>query len=289
VALAATCAGKELRNDNRYYCRRRTPAMTESLWQATLAADVLALLKTDPSVESIWFVGSLGSSSARVDEWSDADIAVVVHDCALGGWQGATDWLAPIGRVWATSVSAEPLRTVTRVVFYDGRRLDLVFFGHSLERPDLPGIEVWARPSGPAPGSSSPLAPPGPLPARDAVQELVNEFRFVASLAVVKLARGDELIGIHLAIECARYCLVLGMLLRDGRWPTAMWSELPRDVGGVAMPGDVGSALSTIEQCVVIFDAHLHAAYHDRALDAGPVLQMIAELRDLRGTGWVRS
>ena len=119
--------------------------MAESLWQETLAGDVVALLKTDPSVLSIWFVGSLGSSTARVDEWSDADIAIVVHDTALGGWHGAVDWLRPIGPAWATSVSEAPLRKVTRVVFYDGRRLDLVFFGHSLGRPDLSGTEVWAR------------------------------------------------------------------------------------------------------------------------------------------------
>jgi hypothetical protein len=259
--------------------------VAESLWQEALATHVVALLKTDPSVLSIWFVGSLGSPTATTDEWSDVDIAVVVHDAALEGWHGATDWLAPIGRVWATSVSEAPLRKVTRVVFYDGRRLDLVFFGHSLTRPDLPGVEIWARRKASELASRAVVAPPRDLLPDHPADKLVNDFRFVASLAVVKLARDDELIGLHLALECARYCLVLGMLMRDAGLPATVWGELPAIVGGVPMPGDVASGLTAIERSAVVFDMHLRAAYGDRTLDAGLIQQMIAELRGLQGNG----
>ena len=264
--------------------------MVESpLWQQQLAADVAALLKTDPSVLSIWLVGSVGSSTAQVDEWSDADIAVVVHDNALAGWHGAVDWLRPIGRVWSTSVSQAPLRQVTRVVFDDGRRLDLVFFGHSLERPDLTGTEVWCRPPVPDLAKHAVLARPEHRRDSDKTDQLVNEFRFVATLAVVKLARDDQLVGLHLAIECARHCLVLGMLMRDSGLPAPTWDDLPAQVGRLTMPGDLASGLLAIEQSAAIFEAHLRAARHGRTLDARPLEEMIAKLRDLRGTGEVRS
>ena len=264
--------------------------MVESpVWQRQLAVDVAALLKTDPSVLSIWFVGSLGSSTAQVDEWSDADIAVVVHDDALVGWHSAVDWLRPIGRVWSTSVSQMPLRQVTRVVFDDGRRLDLVFFGHSLERPDLTGTEIWRRAPVSDLANHAVLARPEDGRSSDKTDQLVNEFRFVATLAVVKLARADQLVGLHLAIEGARHCLVLGMLMRDSGLPAATWADLPAQVGRLTMPGDVASGLSAIEQSAAIFEAHLRAARHGRTLDARPLEEMIVKLRDLRRTGEVRS
>jgi hypothetical protein len=260
--------------------------------QQRLAADVTALLATDPSVESIWLVGSLGSPSPRTDHWSDADVAVVVDDTALADWSGTVDWLAPIGRVWAHSQSDEPLRQVTRVVFYDGRRLDVVFFGHTLGRPDLAGREVWSRGPDSEVGVRAHQASARRHRPGHAIDRLVNEFRFIASLAVVKLARTDDLIGLHLTIECARLCLVLGMLMRDGALPPETWSDLPMMVGRVAMPDDIASALLCIEQCAGIFEVHLRTAKYVQTLDAGPLEQMIARLRSdagLTGTAAVRN
>ncbi len=252
-----------------------------SSWQARLAADVAAVLETEPSVESIWLVGSLGSA-ARVDDWSDVDVAVVVADYALERWYKALDWLRPVGRTWATSQSEAPRRKTIRVVFDDGRRLDLIFFAHSLGRPDLPGTEVWRRPLAPragreAGGALSAVA--GATPPPSPVAALVNEWRFVASLAVVKLARRDELIGLHLAIECTRLCLVLGMLMRDDGLPSSAWDNLPAKIGEVAMPHDVESGLVAIEQAAIIFEAHLRLANDDHALEPGPLHEMARRLR----------
>jgi hypothetical protein len=249
------------------------------LWQRQLADNIVSLLKADPSVQAIWLVGSLGSPAGAVDGWSDADLAIVVHDGALADWSGATDWLRPVGRVWADSVSEQPLRKVTRVVFHDGRRLDLVFFGHTLGQPDLAGREIWSRGTSSQLASHSHLRPGQVLTVRDRVDELVNDFRFVASLAVVKLARADDLIGSHLALECARLCLVLGMLMRDAGLPAATWSNLPSEVGQVKMPRDARSALVGIEKWAAIFDAHLHAGHYSLTLDPSPLEGMIAQLR----------
>ena len=106
---------------------------------------------------------------------------------------------------------------------------------------------------------------------------------------MVKLARADQLIGLHLAIECARQCLVLGMLMRDSGLPAATWADLPATVGRVTMPGDIASGLWAIEQSAAIFEAHLRAAGHGQTLDARPLQEMIVKLRDLRKMGEVRS
>jgi hypothetical protein len=259
------------------------PDREQPLKQERLAADVVAVLEADPSVSSIWLVGSLGSPVATVDDWSDTDVGVVVNDGALADWSGAIDWLHPVGRVWAHETSEEPLRPVTRVVFHDGRRLDLVFFGHTGGRPDLAGRKIWSR------DASSELARHAHLPSasrlrsQDAVDQLVNEFRFVGSLAVAKLARADNLVGLHLAIECARFCLVLGMLMRDDARPSGTWDDLPMELGRMTMPADVASALSGIEQCARIFETHLRAANYTQTLDAYPLEQMIAKLRATTG------
>ncbi len=75
------------------------PDREQPLKQERLAADVVAVLEADPSVSSIWLVGSLGSPVATVDDWSDTDVGVVVNDGALADWSGAIDWLHPVGRV----------------------------------------------------------------------------------------------------------------------------------------------------------------------------------------------
>jgi hypothetical protein len=270
------------------------------VWQRKLADDVVAVLSTEPSVESIWSVGSLGSATAQVDEWSDVDIAAVVDDYALNSWFPNVDWLAPIGRVWAISRSETPFRATTRVVFDDCRRLDVIFFAHRLGRPDLAGTEVWRRTEvwqqaeagapgtsprseteagGPATGGPATGGPATGAAAIDPVAELINELRFVASLAVVKLARGDELIGLHLAIECARCCLVLGMLMRDAGLPSSLWSDLPGAIGVVPMPSDPGSSLRAIEASTALFETYLRRLSGDYQIDPGPLEQMIKQLR----------
>jgi hypothetical protein len=260
--------------------------------QQQLAAAVTALLQKDPSVRSVWLVGSLGSPTAMVDQWSDTDLAVVVHDDALADWYGYAGWLSPIGRAWATERSGGPLRKVIRVVFYDGRRLDLVFFGHSLERPDLPGTEIWRRPEGPGLADHALLASRRERRAADGIDELVNRFRFVAALAVVKLARTDDLVGLHLALECVRSCLVLGMLMRDAGMDAALWADLPARLAGVNIPSDTGSALFALEEWAAIFEARLHTADIGKTLETAPLEQMISKLRaqmGLKGTEGARN
>ena len=247
-------------------------------WQQHLAAEVAGVLENYSSARSVWLLGSLGVSRGAVDPRSDVDVGVVVDDDdTIEDWHLGLQWIAPVGRVWATDRSGGPLRKTTRVVFADCRRLDLIFYGQSLGRPDLPGREVWSRPSGSAhQGERSPVPPAqalGPLGA------LVNQFRFTASLAVVKLARADELIGLHLALECVRLCLVVGMVLRDEGAPEQEWSGLPQAVGSVKMPGGTSSALSMIEQSAVVFQSYLHRARESLDLDVEPLETLVGQLR----------
>ncbi len=49
----------------------------------------------------------------------------------------------------------------------------------------------------------------------DKFQPLINQFWFKGTLSVTKVMRNDLLIGLHLALDMVRDCLVLAMLLRD--------------------------------------------------------------------------
>ena len=255
-------------------------------WQQMLAAETASLLAAEMSVQAVWVVGSLGSPEAAVDAWSDVDLAVVVRDDSLGSWFPGTSWLAPVGKVWATDHSEQPLRKTTRVVFDDTRRLDVIFFAGSFGPIDLVGNRVWSRDTHAlaAAGSHTPVrrAPRdfsgAPAPAPDTVGRLLNQFRFVASLAVVKLARADLLVGLHLTIECVRLVLVLAMIMRDDALPPVLWADVPETIRTMPTPGEVATALLVIEQSAAIFDGHIQAGYR-RRLEGGPLEQLIARLR----------
>ena len=121
-------------------------------------------------------VAGSARDSARLDQWSDLDLHI-----DLSGVDKPIDLLAG-AEVWAASEDLADGRQVLRVVLVDGRRVDLVVEGGRVRVPVL---------------------------AAD------NEIRILAALAATKLGRNDRLIGLHLALELMRYCLVQAMLLRD--------------------------------------------------------------------------
>lgn len=154
----------------------------------------IAAVAAERGVEQVWAFGS--AASGEVDEWSDLDVALVTRRVESAN----PGWLSGLGMVWAYEVAGN----TTRVVLADGRRIDLVVV------PDEAAIPGTAR-------KRIELPPPGDAPPAfvEEVPALVNEFRFLAAQAVVKVARRDLLIATHLALELPRRCLVLAMMLRD--------------------------------------------------------------------------
>lgn len=162
-------------------------------WQAELAVRALRAAERAPGVAEVALAGSLADGRG-VDDWSDVDLHVRLADGGPARFDPA-GWAAQLGGVWALTCQHSPRGLVVRVVYDDGRRLDVVVDG--------------AGGGGGAAGAAG----------SDAAE--LMEFRHAAALAVVKLARDDLLIGAHLALGLVQRCLVLAMLLRDRQLGTA--------------------------------------------------------------------
>ena len=195
-------------------------------WQQGLLAEIRAAAAEDPRVVAVQAYGSVASGEA--DAWSDLDVAVRVEAGAAGAVADLR-WLSRFGRVWASDASANSSRTVMRVVYADGRRLDLT-----------------VADAGRRAGSLL-------TPTLDRLTARTTRVRFTAALAVVRAVRGDLLIGVHLTLGLVRDCLELALLLRDRR--VAGFDEVPARVAELlGAGGDAASVLDALAGVAALYD-----------------------------------
>lgn len=179
-------------------------------WQEATAAELVEAAAGVSAGLRALTVGSCAQAPAGLDALSDLDLALVLPVTDETALALLTDpaWLLRVAPVWAyeRQPADETGRRVLRVVFTDGRRVDILVQvgadGLPQPRRDLP-VPSTAR------SASVPVWP------ADAVPALVNRARFDLAVAIAKLGRRDLLIGAHLALEVARQTLVLSMLIRD--------------------------------------------------------------------------
>jgi hypothetical protein len=228
-----------------------------------------SLLEGDPGVVALGVFGS--ASGAGQDDWSDLDAVVVLRDGALPRYFPETDWLAPLGPLFARQQSAGEHTSTTRLCFADFRRLDLVFTTQGalgeVERwsrvPFWGGCRVvFSREEGVRLALQGRYPPPPPgAPGAAELAALQEGFWFKATQAVVKVGRGDRLIALHLALDLLRDACVLEMLLRDRECGTsvhrqggrgnAFVSRLPGLPAGFAGP----AILDLVAASATLFDA----------------------------------
>ncbi len=161
-------------------------------WQRALAEQASRTALDEPGVESVEVTGSLADPDAELDAWSDVDLRVVL---AGGSEFDGSRFVARFGTPWALTTQTTTGELVHRVVYDDGRRLDLV---------------VVTRGGVPLGGVRVPRSVAGAVADGSLV-----EVRQAAALAVAKLARDDLLIGMHLALELVQHCLEQAMVLHD--------------------------------------------------------------------------
>jgi hypothetical protein len=159
-------------------------------WQHQLLDQLTSVLGSQRGVVDIAPHGSFVTGNA--DQWSDLDVRITVTADWFAYFFPEMNWIADFGEVYATSQFIDQNSGTTRIVFRDGRRLDLRFESTAVTAG---GGRRAARP--------------------DTLTTLENDFRFEAILAASKLARNDLLIGMHLTLELERKVLVVAMLLRD--------------------------------------------------------------------------
>ncbi len=111
-----------------------------------------------------------------LDPWSDLDVRVRLS-------VPATAETLFGARLWAWQESADHAGQHVRLVFSDGRRVDVVVNGdHRMALPEPP---------------------------------CDNAVRFQAALAATRIGRGSDLIGLHLVLGILREALVQMMLIAD--------------------------------------------------------------------------
>lgn len=195
------------------------------LWQDTTINDLTTLLQSDQAVRALILTGSCTQTQIQRDAWSDIDVAVVVDDAEVNRFHPSTDWLKSLGELFAINQSVNQNWLTTRACFTDMRRID---FGIMIESSFRQIAEWDYNPFGAgfralfsrsllvnAALEQKAVRPQTPLVAADQFQTMANHFWFTGVLSVNKVMRNDLLIGLHLALDMERDCLVLGMLLRD--------------------------------------------------------------------------
>ncbi len=194
-------------------------------WRAATFTQLTALLQPVDAIRAAILVGSLANPELQPDSWSDIDLALVIDDGELDAFFPQLDWLKPIGEVYTFSQSQNPPRYTSRVVLADTRRIDFIFilesafydpsvwtanlFGYGFRVLFAKSDRIETLLTG-----ALPLVQPGLNPDAEFAR-LANDFWFKGMLAVSKVARHDWLIAQHLALDLARDCLVIGMMLRD--------------------------------------------------------------------------
>jgi hypothetical protein len=157
-------------------------------------------------------------------------VAVALADSSWGRYHPPTSWLAvlgtPLGIEVQPAVGTPPaLRSTVRVCFSDLRRIDFALITESfaLSVPDwssrqfADGHRVLFSRSAAVDQALRATTPPSapPVVSDEQFEKMAGQFWLKAPLAVTKAMRYDHLIGLHLALDLARDCLVLAMMLRD--------------------------------------------------------------------------
>lgn len=238
-------------------------------WHASTLNRLTHLLAGDPDVVAVAAYGSV-LCPLDLDEWSDVDVLIVIRDGETARFFPTTDWLQPLGDIFAKEQFAGEYAGTTRICFEDLRKLDLtittesdlrmvdrwphVSFAGGLQVLFSRSTEISERLDGEFP---SPQFTP---PTDQVFAEMVDGFWFRAMVAVSKVARDDLVIALHLALGLLQDGCVLAMMLRDREEGTnvhrtgGMANEIVASFENTAQPPTVEGILDLIKAGGVIFD-----------------------------------
>jgi hypothetical protein len=247
-------------------------------WQGRALAVLLPALHARFPVARFGVTGSVVTGT--VDRLSDLDLIAVAHD--LPDAAGDLTMVSAAGQVWSIERQDGDDGRTLRLVYTDGRRIDLLL---RTSYYDLPEPVLWLDFAA-TPG-------PSPLPAlperRDPARAEVLAVRHVAALAAAKLGRRDLLIGAHLCLEVARQVLVVSMRLRDqesGCTHHHHGGRRDRDslrVSGAldGLPADAGPEdwIDLLLRLTVAFDAAAKALWPDHRPDWQGLDAIVADAR----------
>lgn len=242
-----------------------------ALWHETVIKQMEQYSASDPAVRGLVVTGSCANRNVVPDEWSDVDLALIVEDEAYSRFFPAMDWASAFGDIYAYSSSSTEYFGVLRLQFSDGIRVDFVI----IPEKSLESIEQWSihsfhfgarcicSRSDILDQALAQLTSPPVLNPQQAeqVDTIANDFWFKAMIAVTKVARNDLLIASHLALDLARSCLVLKMIMRDNAIGTNHHRHGTNEHQHIEWINPSGSLdtsagiLDYIRECAVVFDS----------------------------------
>ena len=237
-------------------------------WQGQAIAGLLpALYARFPDAPRVGVGGSVATAS--VDRLSDLDLIVVSDE--LPDAAGDLTMATAAGPVWSVDRHEDVDARTLRLVYTDGRRIDLLL---RTTNSVLPEPLLWLDSAVLPPHQ---LVLPGPPVQPDPARAEVLAARHVAALAAAKLGRGDLLIGAHLCLDVARQALVVSMLLRDlesGRTSHHHGSRRDHDahrvakaLSGLPAEADPQDWLDLLLRLIDAFDSAAGALWPDHESD----------------------
>jgi len=194
-------------------------------WQTHALEQLSQYFAADLNAKAVVLTGSLAAADITTDLWSDIDVKIILADQAIDRYYASLTWLRPFGQLIGVERHAGSSTKTLRVCLEGFKRFDLVFIPESaLQSPAVedeplfrhPCVVVWSR----MPGLEEHIAPSVssiayPDVTSDVIVNITEQFWFKAAVAITKVMRNDLLIGLHLALDLARDCLLLQMLRRD--------------------------------------------------------------------------
>ena len=194
-------------------------------WQTRALEQLSQYFAAEPDAKAFVLTGSFAEPDITPDFWSDIDVKIILADQAIDRYYASLTWLLPFGQLIGAERHAGPSIKTLRVCLEGFKRFDFVFIPESALQSLAAGDEplfrqpcaiIWSR----LPGLEKYIAPsPSPVAyqdvAGDTIASIAEQFWFKAAVAITKVMRNDLLIGLHLALDLARDCLLLQMLRRD--------------------------------------------------------------------------
>lgn len=196
--------------------------MNSKDWINSALNELTERLKGDENVITLCTFGSINESTVMLDRWSDLDILLVVKESAISNFYPSLEWLAPLGKYFAVEQSISKNSYTSKVIFEDFRKIDLLIVSESNINPELllnknlntvfsksnRVSEIINTPTSFATNNSG-------IADLYEINALSNEFWYLSYSVLVKIARNDLLIALHLTLDLYKKCILISLWLRD--------------------------------------------------------------------------
>lgn len=197
--------------------------MNNQNWRAELIDNLRIIFNNDQNVISFSIFGSL-TNKDNVDQWSDIDALLVIDLNGINKYYPSTTWIEKLGNIFTIQQSKNLNGGTTKIIFDDFRKIDLIIATDEdilSDKIQLSKQEIVFSKSDKITQKLNSINTSNNFDINSYnIEKLASEFWFLSYTAITKIVRNDLLIGLHLALDLYRYCLILAMWLRDKKTGT---------------------------------------------------------------------